>query len=80
MTSDPLNDPRNWPSGIGTQTPSPGSHRWPINTTEGRKYAVETRVLASGQVAVVDEGGREWTASWETPHLHEPYTPEGEGE
>lgn len=78
MTGNPLSDPRNFP--VGRPSASPGAHRWPINTSEGRKYAVATRTLESGQIIVTDENGDEWTASCETPHTHNPYTPEGEGE
>jgi hypothetical protein len=51
--------------------------RWPIDTTSGRRFAVSKRVLASGQIVTTDENGDEWTGSWETPFLHEPYTAEG---
>jgi hypothetical protein len=74
----PLSEPRNFP--VGRPTPSPGPLRWPINTSEGRKYAVATRTLESGQVIVTAEDDSEWTPSWQTPHLLDPYTPEGEGE
>lgn len=73
----PLSDPRNFP--VGKPSPSPGKMRWPIDTTQGSRIAIATRTLPSGQVIVTDENGDEWTGSWETPHMHSPYTPADEG-
>jgi hypothetical protein len=75
----PLSDPKNFPVGAHKPTPSPGRMRWPIDTTSGRRFAVSKRVLASGQIITTDEEGDEWTGSWETPFLHEPYAPMDEG-
>jgi hypothetical protein len=76
MTGDPLSDPRNYL--VGRPTPGLGAHRWPVNTSAGRKTAVATRTLASGQVVVTCDDESEWTPTFETPHLLSPYV-EGEG-
>jgi hypothetical protein len=78
MTGDPLSDKKNFP--VGKPSGSPGPMRWPIDTTSGRRFAVSKRVLASGQIITTDENGVEWVGSWTTPFLHEPYTPESDGE